>query len=105
MRSIGKADDNAGHVIGAQFGGTNRFDQSPDGNLFPQHGPTNQIEVMTYEGKTRRLHEQGNDVCVVIYLYYDSLTATRPSAVTHARMVRKPGGKFKWEVPETFLNP
>ncbi|HEV8379258.1 MAG TPA: RHS repeat-associated core domain-containing protein [Tepidisphaeraceae bacterium] len=97
-RSIGNngmAKDDAGHVIGRQFGGTTFFN-SPFGNIFPQELRSNRVLLNQYDGKVATLHASGCDVCVSIKLSYTCATATRPNAIFYFSIYRPPGaGRFQ----------
>jgi hypothetical protein len=92
VRSIGRADDDAGHVIGHRFGGRNDVN-SVDGNLFPQDLSFNRGTMRSFDREVALLHERGSDVCVHIVLEYASPTALRPVRTWYHFLYRSAGAK------------
>jgi RHS repeat-associated protein len=81
--SLGLVGDHVGHIIGNQFGGYADKDKG-NGNVFPQHGPTNVGEFSQFETNTigaAITGVPGCDVCVEIEFFFDQTSRTphRPS--------------------------
>jgi hypothetical protein len=83
-RSVGKPDDDAGHAIGFQFGGSGR---KASGNIFPQNPYANQRIQGGIERTISNFAKKNPDGCVTILLtfYYENpKLPQRPTAVRYS---------------------
>ncbi|MEM9419250.1 MAG: RHS repeat-associated core domain-containing protein [Planctomycetota bacterium] len=105
-QTVGRSTDQAGHVIGKQFGGSTSFNSSLDGNIFPQDTTINIGRMKGYEVRLANRHRRGEDVCALVSLIYSSPSSTRPDQVLYQAMVRTPGSGLFLPLPaEFFPNP
>jgi hypothetical protein len=102
---VGVAADDAGHVIGRQLGGSRRFNQVPDGNIFPQNLTINRGAMVTQENSIMAAYDAGDDVCGMVTLVYEDDNATRPSNVIYTIMKRRGNADFRVTSFVTLPNP
>ena len=93
-RALGEASDDAGHLVGANLGGSRDFD-----NIIPQNPTVNRGEFRVLEADIANRVRAGDEVFVRVVPKYSSDTATRPDRIVY--QVRTNGQTETFE----FANP
>jgi RHS repeat-associated protein len=96
-RAFGRKEDDAGHVIGRQLGGSGGVKY-----VFPQTPNVNQGQFRVFETKIRNMVTAEGSVNIVVTLNYQStsLTPLRPISISYAVKGAKGGAIY-----EIFKNP
>jgi hypothetical protein len=103
-RSLGRANDDAGHVVGKQLGGNGGVDY-----IFPQSININRGAFAIYESKIKAQVIQRKSVYIVVELIYGStLEPTRPTKIkyrVYTDATKKSVIQIDPNNPGDFLNP
>ena len=94
VRTLGKSTDDAGHGVGAEFGGGSEYDSLWEGNLFPIDPRTNQNGGYRQAEKlVEDYHYSGYTVCSHIEFIYDATSKRpdRPTAMNWMILAYHPG--------------
>ena len=77
-RALGEASDDAGHLVGANLGGSRDFD-----NIIPQNPRINRGTFNQFERRIAERVRAGDEVFVRVVPKYSSDTATRPDRIVY----------------------